>query len=1135
MIQQIISHPVKVAVGVILIALFGVIAIARMPIQLTPEVQVPTVTVETRWPGASPEEVEREIVQEQEEQLQSVEGLRKMTSESSDSQGRVIMEFAVGTDMKEAMLRVNTRLSQVKEYPENADEPVIVSANVADRPIAWFVVNQRRPSDAEVDALAARFPQYKRRFERVRRAFSTSLAIHHLRKLAEEHPEVAPHLPEPVDVTQFRRFARDVIETQFERVTGVSNAEVMGGREEELQVVVDPRRLAARELTIAHVRTALRANVDTSGGDFWEGKRRYVVRTLGQARSVEQVAQTIVARRDGAPVYVRDVADVRLGFKKPEGMMRRYEMSTIGVRVMRETGSNVLDVMAGLRQAAAGLNDGPLKRRRLEITQVYDETEYIESAVGVVQDNLVEAGVLTLLALLVFLRSLRTSLVVFVAIGVSMVGMFLMMSLLGRSLNVPSLAGIAFAVGMLVDNFIVVLENIYRHYQSGERVVAATVRGTSEVWGAVFSSTLANLAVFIPVLFVEEEAGQLFRDIALATSSALLFSLPTCLILVPTAAARILRDRHGADLERPTRLGRLLAPLDAGGRGFVAAVTAVNAWVQRSAWRQILVAGSMFAASVGASWLLLPRVEYLPNGNRNLVFARIVPPPGYNLNQLAAMGDQVVEKARPYWDFDAGDPAVDQLPYPPIADLFCMARGRELFLGCRCADPMRASELVPLMREIAGGLPGSLAVATQSSLFEQGLSGGRRVDVEITGPEIRRLSELAIQMMGRLPAVLPGVQAIPRPSVDLANPEVHVVPKWEQAADMGVNAAELGYGVDALTDGAYAGDYFRDGNKIDITILASDGTRSRSQDLEALPIATPGGQLVPLAAVAEVRFGTGPEQILRRERQRAITLQVTPPLTIPLDEAIERIDAQIVQPLVDAGQLGGEYHVNFSGAADKLRSTWTSLRWNLLLAVVITYLLMAALFESFVYPLVIMLSVPLGAVGGIAALRLANLLTAAPLPLDVLTMLGFIILVGTVVNNPILIVEQALVLMRDEGLRAAAAVQESVRTRIRPIFMTAMIGLFGLVPLVISPGAGSELYRGIGCVLLGGLVASTVFTLFFVPSVFLLALRAGAVVGRLFHHHPAPHPAPPQVILEERAGGNGADTLHREAPYERTR
>jgi hydrophobic/amphiphilic exporter-1 (mainly G- bacteria), HAE1 family len=1116
-IESIVRAPVKVAVGVILVVLFGIIAIYRMPIQLIPEVQIPTLTIETTWPGASPQEVEREIVLEQEEQLQSVEGVTKMSSESTHSLAKITVEFPVGTDLNSMLPKVLTRLNQVRELPPDADEPVISTSSASDRPIAWFILFQRMPSDQKLAEFAAEHPQLAGGIAEVRRAFNPGLAMYRLRELAEKHPEAESLVPKKRDISELRRFCEDTIEARFERVKGVSQANVMGGREDELQVIVDPQRLAARQITIADVRRALAAeNKDTSGGDFWEGKRRWVVRTLGQFRSVGQVENVIIANRDGSPVYVRDVAEVKLGFKKPDGAVRRYGNAVIAINTLRETGSNVLAVMEGLQEAVKELNDGVLKQDDLELAQVYDETEYIHSSIDLVWDNIWEGAGLTFIVLLLFLRSFRSALVVFLSISVSIVGMFLMMLMMGRTLNVPSLAGIAFAVGMLVDNFIVVLENAYRHRHMGKTPFQAAVHGINDVWGAVLASTLANLAVFIPVLFVEDEAGQLFRDIALATASALALSLLVSLFVVPTMAARVLGGGiddplsgpgEGSDEDRPSRsqrlrgsrLGlrhffdRILTPIDAFGRAFVTTVTAANYWLQQGVLRRVFLALGMIGTSVALSYLMLPKVEYLPTGNRNLVFGILLPPPGYNLEHLERMGATLEQRLRPYWDVDPGSPKIEKLKFPAISDFFYVARGRQLFLGLRAQDPLKAAGLVKLIQSVTGDLPGTIVVANQSSLFEQGLAAGRSIDVDITGPDIHTLVALGGQVIGQTMKLIPGAQPFPKPSLDLSAPEMHIVPKLNQASDMQITAVDLGYAVDALVDGAYASDYYLHGDKIDLSIIGKQEFASRTQDLQSLPIALPGGGLNRLDAVADVTFSSGPEQVNRRERKRAITIQVTPPPQMPLEEAMDIVQTKIIDPMRDAGQLDHLHDISMSGTADKLKLAWQAMRWNLLLALIITYLVMAALFESWLFPLVIMLSVPLGAVGGFAGLQLLNLWGLQydfHQSLDVLTMLGFILLVGTVVNNPILIVEQALNNIRDDRMPVQQAVVESVRTRIRPIFMTALIGFFGLIPLVLSPGAGSELYRGLGAVLLGGLVVSTVFTLFLVPALFSLTMEA---------------------------------------------
>lgn len=1107
LIESCVTSPVKVAVGVILVTLFGVLSILSMPVQLTPEVQIPTITVECLWRGASPQEIERELIQPLEEQLRSVEGLVKLSSDSASSAGTVELEFAVGTDMSQALVKVNTRVQQVRDWPIDADRPVIKTSSANDRPVAWFILGQSPPDKAALTQAKADHPALAADLDRVLEARSPDLALFRLRNLAAAHPELAALTPPDIDVESVRRMAEDDIESRLERVDGVSSADLVGGREDELQVIVDPQLLAARNLTIEDLRLALaNQNQDTSGGDLWEGKRRYVVRTLGQFRSPEQVEGVIITRRDGKPVYVRDVAKARLGTKKPDGIVRRFGARNIAIRVTRESGANVLDVMQRLRDTASRI-DEQLKPEGLSLSLVYDETNYIDSAIGLVKDNILVGGLLTLGTLLLFLRNVRSTLIVAMSIPVSVMGTFLALAAFDRTLNVISLAGIAFAVGMLIDNSVVVLENIFVHWSAGEPPKEAAVKGTQEVWGAILASTLTNVAVFLPVLFVQGEVGQLFGDIALAIAAAVGLSIAVSGLVVPAAAALLLQSRHaraaatvvtgagdgaGTTVSRGDVLTRF-------GTAFMGMITAINRFLLASAPRAAIASVVIVAAAAAATWLLMPKVEYLPEGNRNLVFGILLPPPGYNIDELLRMGDLVERRLIPYWDVDPGTPEAKALDAPVLGDCFFVARGKSVFIGLRSLDPLEAAKLVPLVRRIAADLPGTFAVAKQSSLFENGIGAGRTVDIEITGPDLAKLVKLGVQVMGKLPEATPGSQNLPKPSLDLSSPEVQLVPRLEQAADMRLDARQLGYIVDCLVDGGYATDYFHDNDRIDLVIKGDDRFVQRTQDLRTLPVVTPGGQLVPLEALAEVReFSSGPEQILHRERERAITVQVSPPAKMPLEEAQERIQSMIVKPLEGSGALDGGYRITLGGTTDKLVATWKSLWFNLVIAGVITYLLMAALFESWLYPAVVIASVPVGSVGGLLGLWLLNWLGASFgvfQPLDVLTMLGFVILIGTVVNNPILIVERALQLVRESDTEPTEAILEAVRSRVRPIFMTTLTTVLGLLPLVIFPGAGSELYRGLGAVLLGGMLFSTLVTLVLVPAFLGLCFRVFGTSG----------------------------------------
>ncbi len=1134
--ESFVRNPVKVAVGVLIVVLFGSISLVSMPKQLIPAVQNPILSVETRWPGASPKEIEREIVQEQEEQLAAIEGLIRMSSTCRNGEGDITLEFAVGTNINDAMTRVNTRLQQVREYPISAREPVIEASSSTDSPIARFALTARPPSVKEIQAFQESHPELASALEPARTASDNSaLRVYRLqtlfKELGQKHPDLVELLPPEVDLQEVRKLSENLIEPELERVNGVAEADTYGGQIEELQVIVDPGRLAARGLTIGDVRLALAGqNQDTSAGDLWESKRRWVIRTLGQFRDPEHVRQQVLSNEAGTPVYVGDVAEVRVDYKKVDSLSRRYGLTSNGLSVRRASNTNVMEVMEGVYAAVNKLNDGLLKRLDLELFQYYDETEYIKSAIAKVQQNIFVGASLTILVLMLFLHLGRATLlavplivgctlasvfvspwfvlvtvvlmlaaglwfgrgalVVGLAIPVSVIGTFLVLGLLGRSLNVISLAGLAFAVGMLVDNAVVVLENIFRLRESGMPAREAATKGSASVAGAVVASTLTTIAVFIPVMFVQETSGQLFKDIALAIAAAVGLSLIVSFTLIPTAAARLFAQESfkTKDSRKTSEHGAgplAIRVVNAIGFGFSDWLSRATSWILRTRIRSAALVACMVLFSIGVSYTLWPKVEYLPTGNRNFVFCSLSPPPGHNIEHLIDMGRTLEEETKPYWDVDAD--TVDQLDleYPAIRYYFYAVRGTSVFMGMSAMDESRVRELVPLMRKVSSRFPGTRALAKQSSLFERGLTSGRTIDIEIQGGDLVKLIEVGRRVMEEVAKVLPDAQASPQPSLDLASPEIHIRPKLIESSEIGFSAADLGYMVDAYVDGAYAGDYFVDGEKIDLTIKGQDSFATRTQDIEYLPVTTPNGQIVPLSALADVNYASGPESILRRERMRAINISVTPPITMPLEEAMQRIDQDIVTNLQAEGVIDSETIIRLSGTADKLRQAWNALRWNLILALAITYLLMAALFESWLYPFVIIFTVPLGAVGGVLGLSLLNLFVFQSL--DVITMLGFIILIGTVVNNPILIVHQSLNFMREEDV-PREAITKSVKTRIRPIFITTTTTVLGLLPLVLFPGAGSELYRGLGVVVLGGLVLSTAFTLFLVPAVFVLTI-----------------------------------------------
>lgn len=1034
LINSSIKYPVTVIVGVLIAVFAGFVALAKVAVQLTPEVERPIITVTTFWPGASPGEIEKEIVDKQEEYLKSIEGVLEMNSESSDGQGVVTMEFPVGTDISAALVRVTNKLNEVPTYPEAADRPIVSSSSMFEGAIAWFVIKSDNDS------------------------------------------EYVPHLYNLID---------DLVKPRMERVEGVSRINLFGGLEQELHVNFDPEFLASSGITLLQLSNALRSeNRDISAGDFGEGKRRYVVRTISRYETIENVEQTVITVKNGVPIRVKDVADVELAFEKPRALVRHLGKPAMAFNAQRQVGANVLQVLDGLLEEMNAINKDIMEPRGLRIENVYRESVYINSAIDLVFNNIFLGGLLAIAVLFLFLRSISSILVVGICIPISIIVTFLTMALFGRTINVISLAGMAFAVGLVVDAAIVVLENIYRHMQMGKSRMKAALDGTTEVWGAILASTVTTIAVFLPVMFIQERAGQLFRDISIAICSAITMSLIISITVIPTFASRVLRisEKMKSQDYNKSALGRFANRI----ASFVDFINAKQA-------RRLMTTLGIIVFTLGLSWLLLPSAEYLPNGNQNFVFGVMLPPPGYNMDEMIQIGEHMESQLKYLWETPA-DEAGD-LPGGGLDNFFYVATLNMAFCGMRTREENRGAEVVPIANQTMFSIPGTFGFANQMSLFSRGFAGTRSVRIDVTGPDLTKVLGIAGQVFGQMGQVVPGAQSRPIPGLDLGNPEVRVYPDRVRAADVGLTASEIGFSVNALVDGANVSEYYHNGRELDLILKGRERWTKHTQDIAQLPLATPNGRIITVGDVADVRMQQGPVQINHVEKQRAVSIESTLPDNIALEEAIARVQQQIVQPLRDQGQVGGLYDIKMSGTADDLSKLRSELLTDFMLALILTYLLLAALFQSFTYPLVIMLTVPLATFGGVVGLRIVQLFNSR-LQLDILTMLGFIILVGTVVNNAILIVYQALQAMR-EGVDQREAVKEAVRIRVRPIFMSTATSAFGMLPLVVMPGAGSELYRGLGSVVIGGLALSSIITLLLTPLVFSYAIELTAKIRGL--------------------------------------
>lgn len=1004
-----LKNPTAVIVAVLLVALFGAISIFQLPIQLTPDISKPEIVISTGWRSAAPEEIEAEIIERQEDVLKGLQGLDSLISTSDQGFGEITLRYRSGINLERALIDVMSALNQVPNYPVDATEPTIsVGGNNNFTAIAWFALKP--------------LPGNKR------------------------------------DIASYLDYVEEVIQARVERVAGISKTNAFGGLSSELRITFDPYKAASLGLNIPALASTLANNSDTSGGFNDIGRRKYTLRFSGRY-GTEQLAEMVLDWRDGQPVLLRDVAKVELSFEDRTEILTLDGDPAIAMNAQAEQGVNVIAVMEELKAAMKELNEGPLKRVGLEMIQMSDESIYINRSMDLVRNNLLMGIGLAVIVLWWFLRKFRATLIVALAIPISLVATLVVMFITGRTLNIISMAGLAFAVGMVLDAAIVVLENIVRLREKGENPEKAALQGASQVWGALIASTITTVAIFLPIAFLDAVSGQLFADLAITIAVAIVTSLIIAVTVLPTAARKLLTEVSAADPHshwwRNTTKG-------------IMRITSTP--TKRFAW----VFGLMFISFVG-SWLLFPKVDYLPKGNQNQFQAFILPPPG--LSYPAArfeMSDEINRRIKPYL---TGEKT------PQIAHTWMGFFGRFGFMGGHASNVDEINEIIDIINgEFLQGFPDTMAFASQSQIFSD-LGGGRQIDVDIQGNDVDTLLQAAQAGYGAINQALSGAQIQPTPGLTLAEPELRMVPNERRMAEAGWNRSQVGDITRSLGTGLYIGDFFNGQKRLDVFLRVTDW--ETPEELAAIPLYTPNADVQPVGELVEIIRTAGPSSIRRVNRQRTITLQVTPPDDLSLEEAISAIKTKAEPAILavlandSANESGSVASVNYRGTAEALTEALRNMGQSFVLALIILYLLMAALFRSFKDSILVVLTIPLATIGGIGFLQLTNLVIFQPL--DLLTMIGFIILLGLVVNNAILLVYQTRK-GENEGLSRHDAVEQAVRLRLRPILMSTLTSICGMLPLLLVPGAGAELYRGIAAVIVGGMSVSTIFTLIFLPS-----------------------------------------------------
>jgi multidrug efflux pump subunit AcrB len=776
---------------------------------------------------------------------------------------------------------------------------------------------------------------------------------------------------------------------------------------------------------------------------------------------LDDFGEMVLDWRGGNPVRLRDIATVDVVMRDRAGIMLEDGRDSIGFDAQVEKGVNVLDVMAELKAAVEELREGPLKRAGLNVTQDYDETKYIEDSIAMLRTNLLIGIGLAVCVLWWFMRKFRATLMVALAIPVSLFTAFLLMQITGRTLNMISLAGLAFAMGMVLDGAIVVMENIVRLREKGKATDEAATIGVTQVYGALIASTATTVVIFMPIVFLKDVSGQLFADLAIVIAVAVIAALIIAVSVIPTAAAKWLHtvrldDPHTDWWEKITKK--------------------VMKLTDTARMRRALVAG-LFSFAVFMTWLLLPPADYLPQSNQGFAMAFIMQPPG---QAVSAMREEffgvVTERMQPYLEEDAEH---------KVQNYFGGLFGSFGFFGAIMDDPNDVPAFIDKLNfEILAGFPDTMAFGQSMGVFER-LTGSFGIEVNIQSRDMDAMFAAAAYGMGAVAQNLPGAMARPDPGIDFSEPELRFIPDDRRITEAGWTRQQMSIVMRALGDGVYVGDYFDGDRRMDIILRAPEW--HSPEQLAATPVATPAGGIQSVDQLVRMERTAGPSQIRRVDRRRAVTLIVTPPAGLSLAESIEALQQQVEPELLAMLPEDGE--ISYHGSASDLNIALSNMSRSFILAILVLYLLMSGLFRSFTDSLLVISAIPLATVGGVALLRIMNL------PMDLLTMIGFITLLGLVVNNAILLVHQTRSAERS-GIDRRGAVEQAIRRRLRPILMSTLTSLFGMMPLLLIPGPGSEVYRGLAAVIVGGMSVSAVFTLVYLPSLLRMGEGAPVTLGR---------------------------------------
>ena len=1011
-----VNRPVTVIMVTLIVVILGVVSLAGIPIDLMPQIQIPIAIVSTSYSGVGPQEIEELVTKPLENAVATVSEIKSISSTSSEGDSMVIAEFGYSTDMDVAALDMREKVDLVKgALPEDASEPMVIKIDPNAMPVMQLALSNGD------------------------------------------------------DLAKLQIIGEDTIKPRLERLPGVASVTVSGGYENQIEVVVNQERLKGYGLTIDSLAQTLRSeNLNLPGGEVKKGSQKLTIRTKGELKSLEEIKSLPIYLSSGSTIYLSDIAEVNMNYKDVTSIAKTDGKRSISISIQKQSGTNTVEVADVIQKEIEILKkDFP----DINIAVVMDQSTYIKDSINNVVRNVIIGGVLAVAILYIFLRNIRSTLVIGTAIPVSIIATFALMYFNGITINMMTLGGLALGVGMLVDNAIVVLENIYRFRQEGFSRTEAAVKGTQEVGMAVIASTLTTVIVFLPIVFVEGITSIIFKELALTITMALGASLLVSLTLVPMLSSKLLKidEMQGQKHHGRFRLFNFLFDsFDKLFAQFERSYKRILHWALDHRKSTIFIALIIFVLSMAS--LLAVGAEFFPATDEGQFSINITLPVGSELEDTNEIVEIIEGELESIVEIDT--------VFSNIG--FSDGRRGSTNTGTNSAEinvvlkslkdrDRSTNEVADEVRKLIKDIPGAEKSVQVSSTSMMG--GGTPIDIKIKGDDLGTLQQIG-EDVKQLVASIEGTREV-KSSMEEGIPEVSIMVNRRNASQYGLTATQIASTVKGTISGQVATRYKFDGDEIDVVIKGAPIYQESISNLEQTSIRTPKGISVPLGQVADVTVERGPVSISREGQVR--TINVT-------SQIVGRDLASItgdIQVKLNGYELPKGYSYQLGGDNEEMVDSFKSLAMALLLAVVLMYMVLASQFESLLHPFTIMLSVPLAVAGGALGLFITGRTLSVP------AFIGVIMLAGIVVNNAIVLVDY-INTRRANGEERKEAIVNAGPIRLRPILMTALTTILGLVPLALGIGEGAETQAPMATVVIGGLILSTLLTLIFIPVMYTL-------------------------------------------------